>query len=182
MSRIGKQPIVLPPGVTSALHRDSVTVAGPRGTLSVALPPKAKVEEREGALHVSVPNPEDGRQAAFWGLARSLVANAVTGVTDGYEKKLEVNGIGFKVQLKGNLLVLNVGFSHPVEFEIPEGIQARVEGNAITLSGIHKELLGETAASIRKIKKPEPYKGKGIKYADEVIRRKEGKVMKGSEG
>ena len=182
MSRIGKQPIVLPHGVTSVVSKDSVKVAGPKGELSVSIPPKAKVEEREGALHVSVPNPEDGRQAAFWGLARSLIANAVVGVTEGYEKKLEVNGVGFKVQLKGKTLVLNVGFSHPVEFELPEGIGAEVSGNVIALSGISKELLGETAANIRKIKKPEPYKGKGIKYADEVIRRKEGKVLKGSEG
>ncbi|MEK7189151.1 MAG: 50S ribosomal protein L6 [Patescibacteria group bacterium] len=182
MSRIGKQPIVIPQGVTSTISRGSVHVAGPKGELSVSLPPKARVEEKEGALHVSVPNPEDGRQAAFWGLTRSLVANAVVGVTEGYAKKLEVNGIGFKVSLRGNTLVLNVGFSHPVEFELPRGTSAAVEGNTITITGIDKQLVGETAANIRKIKKPEPYKGKGIKYADEVIRRKEGKVLKGSEG
>lgn len=182
MSRIGKQPIILPQGVESSVNNGLVLVKGPKGSLSVVIPPKAKVEEKEGALHVSVPNPEDTRQAAFWGLARSLVANAVIGVTNGYQKKLEVNGVGFKVQQKGQTLVLNVGFSHPVEFTIPEGISAEVAGNVITLSGIDKALLGETAANIRKIKKPEPYKGKGIKYADEVIRRKEGKVLKGSEG
>ena len=181
MSRIGKQPIPLPSGVTVSLQGRSVAVKGPKGSLTVPLPPKALVEEREGALHVSVPDPGNVRQAAFWGLTRSLLANAVQGVTEGFQKKLEVNGIGYKAQLAGSVLVLNVGYSHPVEFALPEGIAVAVEGNVITLAGIDKALLGETAANIRKIRKPEPYKGKGIKYSDEVIRRKAGKVMKGGE-
>lgn len=181
MSRIGKQPIVLPQGVTSTVVERSVSVSGPKGELAVALPPKAKVIERDGALHVSVPNPADGREAAFWGLARSLLANAVRGVTEGYEKKLEVNGIGYKAQLNEDTLSLSVGFSHPVLFPVPQGITATVAGNVITLTGINKELLGETAARIRKIRPPEPYKGKGIKYQGEIIRRKVGKVVKGVE-
>ncbi len=181
MSRIGKQPIPLPEGVTVSVEARSLSVAGPRGALSVSLPPKARVTERDRALHVSVPDPSDGRQAAFWGLARSLAANAVRGVTEGFEKKLEVNGVGYKVQLTGNTLVLNVGYSHPIEFRLPEGIAGSVEGNVITVRGIDRELLGETAARIRNVRKPEPYKGKGIRYTGEVIRRKVGKVVKGVE-
>ncbi|MDZ4221613.1 MAG: 50S ribosomal protein L6, partial [Patescibacteria group bacterium] len=165
----------------ASITREAVSVTGPKGSLTVPMPPKATVAEKEGSLVVSVPNPESGRDAAFWGLTRSLVANAVLGVTQGFEKKLEVNGVGYKVQSKGRELVLNVGYSHPVAFALPEGIEALVEGNVITISGIDKQLVGEIAANIRKIRKPEPYKGKGIKYSDEVIRRKEGKVLKGSE-
>jgi len=139
------------------------------------------VLEKEGILYVSVADPTNVRQAAFWGLARSLVANAVHGVTQGFEKKLELNGVGYKVQSTGNVLVFNVGYSHAVEFPLPEGITGTVAGNIITVQGIDNQLLGEVAANIRKIRKPEPYKGKGIKYVDEVFRRKVGKVMKGSE-
>ncbi|MAG28705.1 50S ribosomal protein L6 [bacterium] len=181
MSRVGKQPIELPDGVTSTIDSAVVKVLGPKGELNVAIPPKVKVEQKDKEIHVSVPKPEDSRQAAFWGLARSLISNAVLGVTEGFEKKLEINGVGYKVKLEGKKLVLNVGYSHAVEFDVPEGIEAKVEGNAITINGIDKQLVGETAANIRKIRKPEPYKGKGIKYSDEQIRRKVGKVVKGTE-
>jgi len=164
------------------LTDQSVTVAGPKGSLSVALPPKAAVAREGEELVCSVLDETDSRQAAFWGLTRSLVANAVQGVTEGFSKQLEVNGVGYKVQMKDKMLVLQVGYSHPVEFTPPEGITITTEGNVITVSGASKHLVGEVAAQIRKVRKPEPYKGKGIKYTDEVIRRKVGKVMKGSEG
>ena len=182
MSRIGKQPIEIPNGVTVALEGKILKISGPKGNLSVELPPKVSAEIKEREVSFSVQNPGDSRQAAFWGLARSLAANAVFGVLNGYEKKLEISGVGYKVQEKGGNLVLFVGFSHPVEFKAPEGVMLKAEGNTITVSGIDKCLVGEAAARIRKIKKPEPYKGKGIKYSDEVVRRKAGKVVKGAEG
>jgi large subunit ribosomal protein L6 len=129
-------------------------------------------------LVFTVANASNKSEAALWGLARSLVNNAVVGVTDGFSKSLEINGVGFKVALQGKSLILNVGFSHPVEYKLPEGITAEVDKNKITVSGIDKQQVGQVAAEIRKIKKPEPYKGKGIKYSDEVIRRKAGKVVK----
>lgn len=181
MSRIGKNPIVIPSGVTVREQAGMVTVTGPKGELSLELPPKVALTMGEGAATVSVPNPTDTRQAAFWGLGRSLVANAIIGVTEGFTKRLEVNGVGYKVSMKGDTLALAIGFSHPVEFKPPKGITIATEGNAITVSGIDKYLVGEVAAGIRRIRKPEPYKGKGIKYADEVIRRKAGKVVKGAE-
>jgi large subunit ribosomal protein L6 len=182
MSRIGKQPIEIPSGVTLAIDGRAVGIKGPKGELSVTLPPKVSIEQKEQELVVSVSDTTQARLAAFWGLGRTLVSNAILGVTEGFSKKLEVNGVGYKVQLNGKTLVLNVGYSHPVEFDIPEGIEASVEGNTITISGIDKQLVGEIASQIRRVRKPEPYKGKGIKYSDEIIRRKEGKVLKGAEG
>ena len=125
---------------------------------------------------VTVGKPEDKKERALWGLFRALIANMVTGVNEGYEKKLEVKGVGYKVAVAGNKVNLNLGFSHPLEFVLPEGISAVAEGNNLTISGIDKQLVGETAARIRKLRKPEPYKGKGIKYSDEIIRRKAGKT------
>lgn len=182
MSRIGKNPIPVPSGVTVSEADRVLTVAGPKGELTVSLPPKVVFSTLDNTLVFSVANPEDTRQAAFWGLARSLAANAVQGVTEGFQKKLEVNGVGYKVSMKGDTLALSVGFSHQVELKPPKGITIATEGNTITVSGIDKYLVGETAAQIRRIRKPEPYKGKGIKYSDEIIRRKAGKVVKGSEG
>ncbi len=182
MSRIGKKPIDLPQGVSAEIERLQVKIIGPKGELCVKLPPKVSLELKDGQILVSVKNPDDHRQAAFWGLARSLVNNAVEGVTEGFSKKLEVNGIGYKAELKGSALVLQLGYSHPVEFFLPEGIQGKIEGNSIIVSGIDKHLVGETASRIRMLRKPEPYKGKGIKYSDEVIRRKVGKVVKGAGG
>jgi len=181
MSRIGKQPIKLSEAVSSEIDGRIVKVKGPKGELEVKLPPKVEFHQKDGEISVSVPSPEESRQAAFWGLARSLLSNAVEGVANGFSKQLEVNGVGYKVAQKGDALEFNLGYSHSIEFKIPQGIEASIEGNVITISGIDKQLVGETAARIRKLRKPEPYKGKGIKYSDEQIRRKVGKVVKGTE-
>lgn len=178
MSRIGKLPIVIPPGVSVAVNGRQVEVTGPKGQLSLVLHDHVRLDQESGQARVSVQSPDAQSDRALWGLTRMLVANMITGVTAGYAKKLEINGVGFKAQVNGQTLVLNLGFSHPVEFPIPAGIVIAVEKNVITVSGIDKQLVGETAATIRALKKPEPYKGKGIKYADEIIRRKAGKVVK----
>lgn len=180
MSRIGKKPIVLPTTVSCELKDRDVAIKGPKGELAVTLPPKVKLEKNGQEITFTVPVPENSRQASFWGLARTLVANAVEGVVNGFSKKLEINGVGYKIALKGPDLNLSVGFSHPVEFKAPPGIALAVEGNVITVSGIDKQLVGETAAQIRAIKPVEPYKGKGIKYVGELVRRKAGKVVKGT--
>lgn len=182
MSRIGKQPIILPEGVTFSIEDNVVSVKGPKGELTQKTDSKVKIEQKENEIIVSVKNPENKTDKAYWGLFRMLIANMVKGVTEGFEKQLEVNGVGFKTELKGKQLVLHVGFSHPVEYDLPEGIEGKVEKNVITVSGIDKQKVGQTAAEIRAIKKPEPYKGKGIKYIDEQIRRKAGKVVKSAEG
>lgn len=183
MSRIGKKPIEIPNGVEIKINSDElnnfeVAIKGPKGSLNVAVPKGVSAEQKDNQVILLVPNPEDRAQKAIWGLARTLVNNAVLGVTEGFVKELEINGVGFKVALQGKKLVLNVGFSHPVEYNLPEGITAEVDKNNIKISGIDKQLVGQTAAEVRAIKKPEPYKGKGIKYTDEHIRRKAGKVVK----
>lgn len=178
MSRIGKQPITIPAGVTVTMTDGHIEVKGPKGNLSLVLHPRVTLTNADNQMTVTVKDPDLQSDRALWGLSRMLVANMITGVTTGYEKKLEINGVGFKAQVSGKNLVLNLGFSHPVEFPIPEGISMTVEKNVVTISGIDKQLVGETAAVIRRMKKPEPYKGKGIKYVDEVIRRKAGKVVK----
>ena len=176
MSRLGKLPIKLPQGIQARLEDGFVIVKGPKGELKEALPKEVKVEIKDDEIVTSIADPKSKSQKALWGLMRSLINNMVTGVENGFEKKLEINGVGFKAQVSGQKLVLNVGFSHPVEYSLPEGVSAEVEKNIITISGIDKQLVGDTAAQIRKIRKPEPYKGKGIKYIDEVIRRKESKA------
>jgi len=176
MSRIGKKIITLPDGVTATITDSEITVKGPKGELTQALHEVVSVEQTEEGLKVSVANEENKQERAYWGLFGSLVTNMVTGVTEGYKKVLEINGVGYRVAMKGNDITLQVGFSHPVDFIVPQGITASVEENRITIEGIDKQLVGETAARIRKIKKPEPYKGKGIKYMDEIIRRKAGKT------
>ncbi len=174
MSRIGKQPISIPSGVEIKLSADNVEVKGPKGALSTPISPLLNYVVEGGSLTIT--RKEETRQAAAQhGLRRTLVANCVEGVTKGFSKTLEVNGVGYKVAVKGKTLDMALGFSHPVLMELPKGIEASVEGNKLTLSGIDKALVGETAARIRKLRKPEPYKGKGIKYAGEVIRRKAGK-------
>lgn len=178
MSRIGKKPIKLPAGVSCVLSGREANIKGPKGELTVMLPPKVSVAEKEGELLVTVADPAQARQAAFWGLGRSLLYGAVAGVSEGFSKQLEFSGVGFRAALAGKELVLTVGFSHPVKFTPPAGIDLKVEGNVITVSGIDKQMVGETAARIRAIKPVEPYKGKGIKYAGEVVRRKAGKVAK----
>jgi large subunit ribosomal protein L6 len=175
MSRLGKLPIQLPAGVSASIEKDFIVVRGPKGELKERTHHQVQVVIEGAEIKVSVKDPEEKRERALWGLYWSLINNMVIGVTAGYEKKLEINGVGYRAAAAGNKVVLNVGYSHPVEFELPAGISAQVAGNSITISGIDKQMVGETAAQIRKVRKPEPYKGKGIKYADEVIRRKAGK-------
>ncbi|MFA5126657.1 MAG: 50S ribosomal protein L6 [Patescibacteria group bacterium] len=182
MSRIGKKPIVLPSGVTVQISQladhEVINLKGSKGTLSVALPVGIKASNTEQQLTFSLLGDESKNNRALWGLARSLVNNAVKGVTDSFSKTLEINGVGFKAAMQGKKLILNVGFSHPVEYNPSAGINISVDKNQIIISGIDKQIVGQTAAEIRHIKKPESYKGKGIKYQDELIRRKAGKVVK----
>jgi len=181
MSRLGKLPIKIPADVQVKIEGDLVTVKGPKGELRRKLIPQIAVKQGDGELMVSIINPKNKRENALWGLYWNLLKNMVIGVKDGFTKKLEINGVGFKVAGGGKKLTFNVGFSHPVLFELPAGLDSKVEENVITVSGADKELLGQVANQIRNIKKPEPYKGKGIKYVDEVIRRKEGKAAVKSE-
>lgn len=175
MSRLGKLPINLPEGVSAQFQNGRLTVKGPKGELVREIKAPAKIEIAEGVLHVAVDLAAKDA-SAYWGLYRALVNNMVQGVKTGFSKKLEINGVGYRAAVSGNKLNLNLGYSHPIEFVLPAGISAAVEGNVITLSGINNELLGDTAFKIRKLRAPEPYKGKGVKYADEVIRRKAGKT------
>lgn len=176
MSRIGKKPITIPQGVEVRIEDGFIKVKGPRGELTQTIHPKIKFEKKDNQLIATVKNSPDKAERALWGLFGSLAQNMVRGVSEGFEKKLEVNGVGYKVALSGNKLTLHVGYSHPVDFQLPESISAEVEKNIITIKGIDKQQVGQIAAEIRAIRKPEPYKGKGIKYLDEVIRRKSGKT------
>ena len=178
MSRIGRMPIAIPAGVTVEIaENNNVTVKGPKGTLVRALAPEMEIKIEDG--HVVVTRPNDlKKMKALHGLTRTLIHNMVVGVSEGYEKVLEVNGVGYRAQKQGKKLVLSLGYSHPVEMEDPEGLETTVDGNKITVKGISKEKVGQYAAEIREKRRPEPYKGKGIKYADEVIRRKVGKTGK----
>ncbi|MEK7362849.1 MAG: 50S ribosomal protein L6 [candidate division NC10 bacterium] len=175
MSRIGRKPIPIPQGVRVAVEGQEVGVEGPKGKLSHSVPGVLTIEVKDGQLQVG--RTSDHRSArALHGLTRSLLANIVQGVSQGFEKKLEIVGIGYRAQLQGKSLQLALGYSHPVVFPLPEGIQAEVDRNVlITLRGADKGLLGQTAARLRSLRKPDPYKGKGVKYVDEVIRRKVGK-------
>ena len=176
MSRIGKMPVPVPSGVTVEIKEGNlVTVKGPKGTLERALAPEMTLEQKDGEITVTRPN-DLKRMKSLHGLTRTLLHNMVVGVHEGYTKVLEVNGVGYRAAKQGKKLVLNLGYSHPVEMEDPEGIETAVDGNKITVSGISKEKVGQYAAEIRGKRAPEPYKGKGIKYADEVIRRKVGKT------
>ncbi len=178
MSRIGKMPIAIPAGVTvSVAENNKVTVKGPKGTLERVLPKEMEIKVEGTEVLVSRPN-ELKKMKSLHGLTRTLINNMVVGVTSGYEKKLEVNGVGYRAAKAGKKLTLSLGYSHPVEMNDPEGIETVVEGNVITVKGIDKEKVGQFAAEIRDKRRPEPYKGKGIKYADEVIRRKVGKTGK----
>lgn len=178
MSRIGKKIIELPEGVSVTLAGDEVQVKGPKGELKRIFPRGVSVEVKDKSVEVHIADVENRQQRAFWGLSRALLANMVEGVSKGFVKKLEIKGIGYKAEVKGTTLVLNVGFSHQVEFKPSTGITITVEKNIITVTGIDKQVVGETAANIRKIRKPEPYKGKGIRYVDEQVRQKAGKVVK----
>lgn len=174
MSRIGKKIITIPAGVDIKIDGGNVTVKGPKGTMTFAAPFEIDFAKENDQLTVILKH-ETKQSRKMWGTARALVANMITGVTQGFEKKLEVEGVGYRVTLAGKNLELLLGFSHPVKVPAPEGIEFKVEKNAITISGISKDLVGRTASSIRALKKPEPYKGKGIRYAGEIIRRKAGK-------
>ena len=176
MSRLGKLPIEYPKEVAIKIDGDFIVVKGPKGELKEGMNKSVIVTIEADKVLVTVSNPKIKKEKALWGLYRNLIQNMVTGVTKGFEKKLEINGVGYKVQGGGRKLTFNVGYSHPVIFDLPEGLDSKVQDNQITISGFDKKLLGETAYQIRKIRQPEPYKGKGIKYLDEVIRRKEGKV------
>ncbi|MCR4610736.1 MAG: 50S ribosomal protein L6 [Lachnospiraceae bacterium] len=178
MSRIGRMPIAIPAGVTVSLAENNhVTVKGPKGTLERSLPIEMEVKVEGDEVKVNRPN-DLKKMKSLHGLTRTLINNMVIGVTQGYEKTLEVNGVGYRAQKSGKKLTLNLGFSHPVEMTDPEGIESKVEGNKIVVSGIDKEKVGQYAAEIRDKRRPEPYKGKGIKYVDEIIRRKVGKTGK----
>jgi large subunit ribosomal protein L6 len=176
MSRIGKLPIEIPSGVKITIDT-VVMVNGPKGSLSQAMLDGITVEQKENLLLVTRQNDEPVNRARH-GLMRTLINNMVLGVTQGFSKKLEINGVGFRVSLSGNVIVMNLGFSHEVKYQLPEGVQAVVEQNTITISGIDKQKVGQVAAEIRSLKKPEPYKGKGIKYVGEKIIRKSGKSGK----
>jgi len=178
MSRIGKKPIIIPKEVTVTVQERTVSAKGPKGQDSLELHPAVSVGLQEGTLLVSVSAPEEKQSRALWGLYRALLANMIQGVLRGFEKKLEMVGVGYKAALQGRMLTLEVGFSHPVAFAIPEGLQVSVEKNTLTITGLNKQLVGAFAAKVRSIRKPEPYKGKGIKYAGEIIRRKAGKAAK----
>ncbi|CAN5375354.1 50S ribosomal protein L6 [soil metagenome] len=177
MSRVGKQPIAVPSGVTITVDPDTITVAGSKGTLTQFTMPDITVKQEGAEVLVTRANDEPKIRAKH-GLMRSLINNMVVGVSQGFSKQLEVNGVGFRVAAAGQDLKMNLGFSHEVIYKLPQGIQATVEQNKITISGIDKQQVGQVAAEIRALKKPEPYKGKGIKYIDERIIRKSGKSGK----
>ena len=178
MSRIGRMPIAVPDGVTVTIAENNlVTVKGPKGTLERVLPEEMTIKQEGAEIIVERPN-DLKRNRALHGLTRSLINNMVVGVHTGYQKNLELNGVGYRAIKQGKKLTLHLGFSHPVEMEDPEGVEVEVDGNKIIVKGIDKEKVGQYAAEIRDKKRPEPYKGKGIKYADEHIRRKVGKTGK----
>ena len=175
MSRIGKVPVPVPAGVTASIADGVLTVKGPKGTLTLGLSDEIAYEIGEGRISVKPAN--DSKQArAFWGLQRTLVANLVTGVTTGYTKVLDITGVGYRATAQGKILKLQLGYSHDVNFDVPEGIEIKTPDNTtVEISGIDKQKVGQTAAEIRRWRKPEPYKGKGIRYRGEYIFRKEGK-------
>ncbi len=175
MSRVGKKPIPISDKIKVTYKDRIITVKGEKGTLTRTVHPVVDLKIEDGNVMVTIDS-EDRKTRAFQGLTRALVANMVTGVSKGFERGLEINGIGYRVALKGKTLVLNLGYSHPIDFDLPEGIAAKIDKSTITLSGIDKELLGQTAASIRRLRPPEPYKGKGIKYVGEYIQKKAGKT------
>lgn len=177
MSRVGKSPITIPSGVTVTILPDEIKVDGAKGSLTQFTLPEITVKQADGIINVTRINDEPKVRSKH-GLMRSLVQNMVTGVTEGFEKKLEINGVGYRVALAGTNLKMQLGFSHEVVYAIPNGVNIKIEGNVITINGIDKQQVGQVSAEIRALKKPEPYKGKGIKYIDERIIRKSGKSGK----
>ncbi len=175
MSRIGKRPVDLPSGVSAAVSGQTVEVKGPKGTRSFTATDDVTVAVEDNTVTVT-PRGQSKRARQQWGMSRTQIANCVTGVTEGFKKELEINGVGYRAQMQGNKLVLNLGLSHDVNFDVPEGVTVTCpKQTEIIVEGIDQQLVGETAAKIREWRKPEPYKGKGIKYKDEYIFRKEGK-------
>jgi len=178
MSRIGRLPVTVPTGVDVTISGRQVTVKGPKGELSMELAEPIEIAQNDGVITVTRPN-DDGKVRALHGLSRTLVANMVTGVTEGYRKTLEIVGVGYRVQAKGNGVEFSLGYSHPVPVTPPDGVTLRVETpTRLVVEGIDKQQVGEVAANIRKLRKPDPYKGKGVRYAGEQIRRKVGKAGK----
>ncbi len=177
MSRVGKLPIMIPSGVNVSVEGGLIKVAGTKGNQELPLPKGLSLEIGDGVVEVKRINDEAALRAKH-GLIRALLANMIAGVSQGFEKKLEINGVGYRVQAQGSDLKLNLGFSHDTIYKVPEGVNVAVDQNVITLSGVSKQQVGQAAAEIRALKKPEPYKGKGIKYADERILRKSGKSGK----
>lgn len=177
MSRLGRKTITVPEKVTFSIEKEKISIHGPNGDLSLDIPGGISVEEEENTLRV-VPLRKDLRTKAMHGTMRALIANMVKGVSEGWNKTLELVGTGFRAEVSGKTLTLNVGYSHPVKIDAPEGITFKVEKSEITVEGVDKELVGFVADKIRRVRPPEPYKGKGIKYKDEVIRRKAGKAAK----
>lgn len=176
MSRIGRKPIAIPDKVKVDIHGNAVKVTGPLGELNAIFPAEVPVAIEKNIIHVSAPK-LNRQNRGYQGLVRALLSNMVRGVTKGYEKKLEINGVGYKCEQKGEVLVLALGYSHPIEFTLPKGVKAKVEKQTqITITGIDRQAVGQAAAQIRAFKKPEPYKAKGVKYGDEVVRRKVGKA------
>lgn len=178
MSRVGNLPVSIPDGVKIEIKGDAIAVTGPKGTLTESLRPELEVKIEDNEVIITRPN-EQKQTKAYHGLLRALIANMVEGVTKGYEKILDIEGVGYRASMKGKDLDLSVGHSHPVVMTPPEGITFEVDGQqTIKVSGISKQLVGQVAANVRKVRKPEPYKGKGIRYRDEYVRRKEGKAAK----
>lgn len=181
MSRVGKKPILIPESVEVKIKGNVVTIKGPKGELSKEVRPEIKVEMKENKISL-LPQKETKKTPAYWGLTRALLFNMIEGATTGFEKKLEIQGIGFRGAVEGEELVLYVGYTHPVKIKIPKDVKVSVDKNIINVSGIDKELVGQVAANIRKAKPPEPYKGKGIRYLGEAVRKKVGKKVVGTTG
>ena len=176
MSRIGKTDITVPSGVTLTQNGQVVTVKGPKGELSFTLPESINGKLDGDVFSVSPENPDDSKSWSMWGMSRTMVANMIEGVTEGYKKELELRGVGYRAQMKGNTLVMQLGYSHDVEFQAPDGISIAVgKPTEVTVSGVDKQQVGQVAAEIRSFRKPEPYKGKGVRYVGEYVRQKEGK-------
>jgi len=177
MSRVGKKPIAISDKIKITYTDRVLTVVGEKGTLTRTIHPDVNVNIDDSALTVSIDN-MDKKTRSLWGMTRALIANMVTGVSQGFERALEINGIGYRAELKGKNIEFNLGYSHSIDFPLPEGISANIDKNIIKLSGIDKDLLGYTASTIRSLRPPEPYKGKGVKYVEEYIQRKAGKTAK----
>ena len=175
MSRIGKKPVAIPGGVTANIDNGTLTVKGPKGTLSMGLSDLIDYEVEEGQISVNPAN-DSKRARSFWGMQRTLVANLVEGVTEGFSKTLEISGVGYRAKASGKVLNLTLGFSHPVDYQLPEGVTAETPSQTeIVIKGADKQVVGQVASEIRAFRPPEPYKGKGVRYADEYVRRKEAK-------